>query len=272
MTSAASPTLTAQVDTPAIEGGYRAIPGLQDPLDFPVLSIVTVTLNAMPALKVTVECVAAQGWDQIEHIVVDGGSTDGTVDFLRSLGSQITYWRSAPDKGIYDAMNTGLRLVRGQYVLFLNSGDLLIDKPLIPGRNLGRLLPVLKTNVLGRPEYFRFRKLSECMPYSHQGILFQNRNLKPFDTRFRIAADYQFLLDNLENAGLSPPDDPSRGYVVFDATGVSSTRILERDCESARIIHARFGAWPWLRFWSRQLPKLLLRRAMRLTRRTGAGR
>ena len=108
------------------------------------------------------------------------------------------------------------------------------------------------------------------MPYSHQGILFRNRNLKPFDTRYRIAADYQFLLDNLDNAGLSTPDDPSRGYVVFDSTGVSSTHILERDCESARIIRARFGTWQWLRFWSRQLPKLALRWAVRTVRRSRA--
>ncbi|HYR42390.1 MAG TPA: glycosyltransferase [Terriglobia bacterium] len=264
MTSAASPASTAREFAPVVEGGYRANLGAQVPAQPAIISIVTVTLNALSALKVTVDSVAAQGWDRIEHIVVDGASTDSTVDFLRSLGTQIAYWRSARDKGIYDAMNIGMLLARGQYVLFLNSGDLLVNRPLIPGRDYGRLLPVLKTNVLGRYEYFRFRKLSECMPYSHQGILFRNRNLKPFDTRFRIAADYQFLLDNLENAGLSPPDDPSGGYVVFDATGVSSTQILQRDCESARIIRARFGIWHWLRFWGRQLPKLALRWGVRV--------
>ena len=58
------------------------------------------------------------------------------------MDSDIAYWRSQRDKGIYDAMNVGLSLARGEYVLFLNSGDVLIDRPLIPGRDYGRLLPV----------------------------------------------------------------------------------------------------------------------------------
>jgi hypothetical protein len=104
------------------------------------------------------------------------------------------------------------------------------------------------------------------MPYCHQGVLFQNRALKPFDTRFRIAADYQFLLDNLDKAGLSPPSEPSRGHVVFDATGISSTRILERDRESAKIVLERFGRWHWIRFWCHQIPKLALRSVVRVVK------
>ncbi len=270
MTSVGSPSLAAQEIDTAIEGGYRATSGTEGLSRRPVVSIVTVTLNALSALKATVDSVAAQEWDGIEHIVIDGGSTDGTLDYLRSQSTRIAYWRCGPDHGIYDAMNAGLLLARGQYVLFLNSGDLLLNRPLIPGRDFSRLLPVLKKNILGRQEYFSFRKMTECMPYCHQGILFQNRNLEPFDTRFRIAADYKFLLDNLDKAGLSAPDDPGRGYVVFDATGVSSTRILQRDCESARIILARFGAWHWLRFWGRQFPKLALRLGLRLVGRSHA--
>lgn len=242
-----------------IEGGARLSSGDGQLPNRVVISVVTVTLNAIEPLRKTIESVKAQRWEKIEHIIVDGGSTDGTVDFLKSQGSEIAYWRSRRDNGIYDAMNWGISSARGQFVFFLNSGDLLVKKVFSPDQDFGRLLPVLRRDVFGRQAFFRFRDIRLGMPYCHQGILFQNRSLKPFDTGLRIAADYQFLLDNIEKAGLSAPGDADSGYVVFDSTGVSSTRILERDCESAKIVRHRFGRWHWIRFWSRQFPKLALR-------------
>jgi len=249
------------------EGGARLnaeVAGASQNL--PAMSIVTVTLNAVEPLRKTVVSVKAQAWDKIEHIVVDGGSTDGTIEFLESQGPDIAYWRSEPDSGIYDAMNKGIHFAHGRYVFFLNSGDLLVGKVFGPDQDFSRLLPVLRQDFLGRRAFFRLRDIRVGMPYCHQGILFKNLMLKPFDTQLRIAADYQFLLDNLEGAGLSAPGDSRHGYVVFDSTGVSSTRILERDRESARIIRSRFGRWHWIRFWCNQIPKLALRTAVRTIR------
>jgi glycosyltransferase involved in cell wall biosynthesis len=249
-------------DVPATEGGRRILhPSAHGP--GPVLSIVTVTLNALQGLRETVESVAAQGWEGIEHIVIDGASTDGSVRYLESLGAKIAYWRSRRDGGIYDAMNAGLSKAAGQYVLFLNSGDVLVGRLLGPDRDPGRLLPVSRRGLSGKTVFYRVRDRRQCMPYCHQGILFRNRGLAPFDTRYRIAADYRFFLDNADKAGMAPPPDPREGYVAFDATGVSSTRILERDRESARIIRQEFGAWHWLLFWCRQLPKMIVRRLAR---------
>jgi hypothetical protein len=242
------------------EGGYRLkLQGRFPKVVKPTLSIITVTLNAGKALQDTIDSVKSQPWDGIEHIVIDGGSTDATVAILQARNPELAYWRSQPDKGIYDAMNIGLSLALGRYVLFLNSGDLLVDQPLVPDRDWSKLLRVSKRDVFGRTQFFKLRDMKVGMPYSHQGILFRNHELIPFDTRFRIAADYQFLLDNLSKAGLSAPDPGAPGYVAFDSTGVSSTRIYERDCESARIIRTHFGVWHWARFWAYQLPKLALR-------------
>jgi glycosyltransferase involved in cell wall biosynthesis len=223
------------------------------------LSIITVSYNAEAALRRTLDSVAAQSWDAIEQIVVDGGSMDGTRELLEARDDDIAAWRSAPDAGIYDAMNLGLRLAEGEYVLFLNSGDYLEGRVLHPDLDPSRLLPVRMLDFWGRQGYLKLRDLRLGMPYCHQGILFRNRDLVPFDTRLRIAADYEFLLANLERAGMATaPRDPI-GCVVFDASGVSNTRVRERDIEAAGIVRQRFGLFHWLRFWGRQGPKLVVR-------------
>jgi len=222
--------------------------------------VITVNLNAAEALRRTLDSVAAQGWDGIEHIVIDGGSTDASVEVLKALAPRLAFWCSEKDAGIYDAMNKGLAHARGEYVLFLNSGDLLQGRVLHPGMDPSSLLAVQARDFWGRTRLLRLRDLRLGMPYCHQGILFRNEALVPFDTRLRIASDYEFLLANLACAGLAPPPPGVEGRVLFDTTGVSNTRVHERDVEAARVVLRRFGRWHWLRFWSRQGPKLLVRR------------
>jgi glycosyltransferase involved in cell wall biosynthesis len=194
--------------------------------------------------------------------VIDGGSSDGTIALLQSREDQIALWRSEPDAGIYDAMNKGLARASGQYVLFLNAGDVLQGRPLFADRDPRRLLPVRALDFWGRPRLLQLRDLRLGMPYCHQGILFRNEGLVPFDTRLRIAADYEFLLANHQLAGLKPPPAEGDDCVVFDTTGVSNTQVLARDLEAARIIRRRFGAIQWLKFWCRQGPKLIVRRLL----------
>ncbi|QEC52081.1 glycosyl transferase family 2 [Anseongella ginsenosidimutans] len=87
------------------------------------LSVITVTFNCRELLPRTLESVQAQAFSSIEHIIVDGASTDGTLELIRENEAYLGAWISEPDKGIYDAMNKGLRMARGKYVLFLNAGD-----------------------------------------------------------------------------------------------------------------------------------------------------
>jgi glycosyltransferase involved in cell wall biosynthesis len=221
-------------------------------------------------LRETLNSVRAQRWDAIEHIAIDGGSTDGTVDLLSARNDEIALWRSERDLGIYDAMNKGLAESRGDYVLFLNSGDVLQGRVLYPGMEVGRLLPVRALNFWGRPRWLRMKDVRLGMPYCHQGILFRNESLAPYDTSLRLSADYEFLLANLAQAGLGAPSNHGTGFVQFDITGVSNTRVLERDLEASRVILRRFGWYHWLRFWSRQGPKLVVRRLVAVWRGRGA--
>lgn len=96
-----------------------------------LVSIITVCFNNRKFIPVAIESVLNQTYSDIEYIVIDGGSTDGTVDIIKSYGNRITKFISEPDRGIYDAMNKGLKLASGSIVGLLNSDDLYIDNHVI---------------------------------------------------------------------------------------------------------------------------------------------
>jgi glycosyltransferase involved in cell wall biosynthesis len=92
----------------------------------PLISVITVTFNAKKFIEACIESVNTQNYKNIEHVILDGGSTDGTIDSLERLNDKIGYWRSEPDKGIYDAMNKAVTYARGQWILFLGADDTLL--------------------------------------------------------------------------------------------------------------------------------------------------
>lgn len=89
----------------------------------PLISIITIVYNNVANIERTILSVINQTYKNIEYIVIDGGSTDGTVDIIKRYSGHFLYWVSEPDKGIYNAMNKGIEKATGKYVLFLNSGD-----------------------------------------------------------------------------------------------------------------------------------------------------
>lgn len=91
------------------------------------LSIITINYNNLEGLKKTVESVVNQTWREFEYLVIDGGSTDGSATYIESQSSKMDYWVSEPDKGVYNAMNKGIAKATGEYLLFLNSGDVLYN-------------------------------------------------------------------------------------------------------------------------------------------------
>ena len=166
----------------------------------PTLTIVTVVLNDAKGLETTLNSIAEQTFQDFEHIVIDGGSIDGTVDLVRAC-QRIDYWSSAPDNGIYDAMNKGLHLASGQWVNFMNAGDSYLSPSSLSSVDLSLrdaiaiLCPTLLrwTNgdefVIEVDAHWRERP---GLPTSHQSILYRTDVLRehPFDLRYRRAADY----------------------------------------------------------------------------------
>jgi len=95
------------------------------------ISIITINFNNRNGLLKTIETVIAQTFKEVEYIIIDGGSTDGSVDVIQQYQDKINYWISEKDDGVYDAMNKGIQKATGKYLYFLNSGDCLASEDVL---------------------------------------------------------------------------------------------------------------------------------------------
>ncbi|SIT76457.1 glycosyltransferase family 2 protein [Pontibacter indicus] len=107
----------------ALEGGYRINKLQPESRSGVLVSVITIVYNGEKYLEQTIQSVLSQTYKNLEYIIVDGGSTDGTLDIIRKYESQLAYWKSEPDKGISDAFNKGIALVTGDLVGILNADD-----------------------------------------------------------------------------------------------------------------------------------------------------
>jgi putative colanic acid biosynthesis glycosyltransferase len=170
-------------------------------------TVITIVLNDLPGLRETTNSVKAQAFSDFEWLIVDGGSKDGTVEYLKQLDHPNCRWASEQDKGLFDAMNKGLARATGQYVIFMNSGDRFAD-----GEVLNRVDASLRQDgqypdlIFGdayeetaggdlllkpaRPA----RAINRGM-FTHHQAMFYARNAvgdMRYDCKFRMAADYHF--------------------------------------------------------------------------------
>jgi glycosyltransferase involved in cell wall biosynthesis len=173
----------------------------------PLISIVTVVLNDRVGLENTARSVISQTYKNFEFIIVDGGSTDGTLDVIKGYNDSVRAWISEPDNGIYDAMNKGVALARGEFINFMNTGDLFYenrtlesvfrkypqdaeliygDCKIIYGSAPGRIKKA------GNPE-----DLWKGMIFTHQSLFTRSSLLKEhkFDTSLAVGADFSFILN-----------------------------------------------------------------------------
>ena len=96
---------------------------MKNNMNYPLISVITVSYNAVLTIEQTILSVINQTYLNIEYIIIDGGSTDGTVNVIKKYADKIAYWVSESDKGIYDAMNKGIAYSHGEYCNFINAGD-----------------------------------------------------------------------------------------------------------------------------------------------------
>lgn len=210
------------------------------------LSIITVNYNNFAGLQRTVESVVNQTWQEFEYIVIDGGSIDGSTEYIESLSEKLDYWVCEPDKGIYNAMNKGILKSRGDYLLFLNSGDWLADKivieEVIPRLNevdvvYGNLIKVYNDGNIaldkgcgGKPislKTFVFGTLNHSASFIKRE-LFEKHGL--YDEKLKIVSDWKLYLLALGlNSGTTIYVDRSISY--FDMTGISNQNLKLRNEE-----------------------------------------
>jgi glycosyltransferase involved in cell wall biosynthesis len=180
-------------------------------LTAPNLSVVTVCLNASATIEETICSVLDQDYGSCEHLIIDGGSTDGTLDIIRRHAGDRLRYVSEPDQGLYDAMNKGIRLSRGEWIHLLNSDDRYYDRASLT-RAVAALDPD-KTNsfaieheeVNGTRSSYKSHFNRWLLLYSaylpHPGLVVsreQYRKVGLYDTSLRIAADHDLILRMLK--------------------------------------------------------------------------
>lgn len=203
------------------------------------ISVITITLNNFKTIEQTVQSVINQNDPNLEYIVIDGGSTDGTLEILNRYKHKFQYFKSSPDKGIYDAMNKGIAVASGDYIGFVNGGDLIYKKSLNQLRNIfsksknKNVFSVAdvdyidsENNIVGkkicRDLHSIIKRKYYEMPSNHLGIfvpLDAFKKFGPFNIKFKNRADYHFTLKLMKEGYI--PINLNRIIGAFRLGGVS---------------------------------------------------
>jgi glycosyltransferase involved in cell wall biosynthesis len=190
---------TATVKT---EGGKR-VSGVPR-VAAPKVSIITSTYNAAATFEKCLDSILSQSWKDREYIVIDGGSTDGTQQLLKKYEDSIDYWVIEPDEGVYDALNKGVTLARGEWLYFIGADDYLVDHDVLqrvfskePSGLLlyGNVYFGFYGNVYSG-KFSRFKLVTRNI--CHQSIFYNKRVFEffgCFDKRYRVLADWIFNLE-----------------------------------------------------------------------------
>lgn len=214
------------------------------------ISVITASYNSVKTIEQTITSVISQTYNNIELIVIDGGSKDGTLDILRKYENEISFWISEPDRGVYDAFNKGVQHAHGDFIQFLGSDDCLCEETTI--ENVVKLIDD-NTDILSTPIWLvdEERQMQKIMSNSnakekaqfdgkmipHPGMFARKELLMkyPFDVSYRIAADYLFFLICYYDTDVNFKfvDIPT---VFFATTGLSSTSsaLLENEKRKVR--------------------------------------
>lgn len=181
----------------------------------PKVSIITIVFNNFRDIRYTLNSVKSQTYSNVEYLVIDGKSTDGTLTVINEFQECITTLISEKDHGIYDAMNKGLRLATGDYVMFLNSGDEFyapntLEKIFTRGDQADiyygeTKLINEKRDIIGNrrhrvPENFNWRSFRYGMNICHQAIYIKRTLTAPYDLQYQLSADIDWIISAAKKA------------------------------------------------------------------------
>lgn len=245
----------------------------------PLFSIITVTFNARGTLPATIESIRKQTCKDFEHLIIDGASPDGTAQLAQSLCSE-TYTRifSEPDNGLYDAMNKGVKLANGKYLIFLNAGDSFhsaltlksisdaITDNKFPGIVYGQTQIVdtnrnrLADRHLSAPAKLTYQSFADGMVVCHQAFIASAQIASTFDLKYRYSADYDWcikcLLRSKNNVYI---DDILVDYL---SEGVTTTNRRRSLMERFHIMRKNYGTVSTIIRHIRFIPRFIKRRSI----------
>ena len=200
-------------------------------------SIITINYNNAEGLKHTIESVISQTSKDFEYIIIDGGSTDGSVDIIKQYATHIRYWISEKDKGVYNAMNKGVAQAHGDYCIFMNSGDCFHSSDVLDIVNeyqediiCGK---VLKGNAKSPSGLWKSTiTLVDLMRGSlpHQAMFIKRELLlkHPYDEKYKILSDWKFCIE----------------AIVFDNCSFCNVNVIVADYDTSGISSNSNGLLP----------------------------
>lgn len=266
-----------------LEGGLRtkqiykqSLPGK------PLITVVTVVFNGAGTISETIKSVLSQSYDNVEYIVVDGGSDDGTVEIVKKYQHAIDYWVSAKDGGIYDAMNKGIALARGDYVGMLNADDFFAHPAvletmvarfiksnadaafscldIVDPANLARVLRKYRISSYS-PFMLRIGVMPPHPTFYCKKSCYEKAG--PYRTDYRIAADFEMLVRLLLKHHITW-EFIDETTVKMRAGGVSSSGIKSSWVVNSEVIRAcnENGLYTNIFFLVLKLPVRLLERVL----------
>lgn len=223
----------------------------------PTISVITVVYNNVADIEYTLRSVSDQTYSPVQYIVIDGLSTDGTLDKIAKYRDHIDILVSEKDAGIYDAMNKGLNLATGDYVLFLNSGDELFDQNTLSniftdsdGADIyygeTKLIDENR-NILGdrrhkTPNKFDWRSFRFGMNICHQAIYIKRSITSPYDLQYKISSDIDWVIKAAKQAQRCVN---THQYVAkYLVGGMSKQRHLQGLKERYAILKKYYGLLP----------------------------
>ena len=208
-----------------------------------LVTIVTVTYNAEDLLEETLLSVINQTYDNIEYIVIDGASSDKTLDIIKQYEDKIDYWVSEPDEGIYYAMNKAIEKANGKWINFMNAGDTFSDDQTVEYvmNHASDKSELLYGDFLIK-ETGNIRKAWDPslwdyhMPFCHQTLFAKTDLMKkdPFDTHYRLAADHHFILKMYKNRKRF--EYIEKTIAVFSLGGFAESNEFLMNIESLKIL------------------------------------
>ena len=223
----------------------------------PIFSIITVVYNNVRDIEHTLKSVVSQTYKHVEYIVIDGLSTDGTLDVIEKYRPQISVILSEKDNGIYDAMNKGLALATGDYVLFLNSGDELYSKETLA--NLAEVsegadiiygetfLINEQREIIGErrhkvPAYFNWKSFRYGMNICHQAIYIKRTIAEPYDLQYKLCADIDWVIKAAKKSSITV--NAHQHVARYLVGGMSKQRHRESLKERYDIFQKYYGTIP----------------------------
>lgn len=232
-----------------------------------LFTIVTVVYNGENNIEKTIKSVIEQSFTNFEYFVIDGKSSDGTIDLINKYKTKITQIVSEPDTGIYNAMNKGINLANGQYTLFMNCGDTFASTNTLETTAKAidnKSFDVVYGNVIKEKEH-RYIEIEAEEPqnkhrmyFCHQSAFVRTQLLKEtrFDEKYKMSADFKlFKILYNRNCTFNKVDFP---IAIFDTKGISKTKRAAGLYENIKIINECDKRWEWLRLIIRIYPTYLI--------------